>query len=84
MAEYTALVMGMETALQRGVRHLTIMCDSELVFNQVGQILQPREIGTRLNISFKQKNRIILLSLIYKLIQYAQDSVWHCLVSPTV
>jgi len=35
VAEYTALVMGMETALQCGVRHLTIMCDSELVFNQV-------------------------------------------------
>lgn len=35
VAEYTALVMGMETALQHGVRHLTIMCDSELVFNQV-------------------------------------------------
>ena len=35
VAEFTALVMGMETALQRGVRHLTIMCDSELVFNQV-------------------------------------------------
>jgi ribonuclease HI len=35
VAEYTALVMGMETALQRGVRHLTVMCDSELVFNQV-------------------------------------------------
>lgn len=34
VAEYTALVMGMETALRRGVRHLTIMCDSLLVFNQ--------------------------------------------------
>lgn len=35
VAEYTALVMGMESALQCGVRHLTIMCDSQHVFNQV-------------------------------------------------
>lgn len=35
VAEYTALMMGLETALQRGVKHLTVMCDSMTVFNQV-------------------------------------------------
>jgi ribonuclease HI len=36
VAEYTALLMGLDIALKRGMKHLTIMCDSLTVFNQVG------------------------------------------------
>ena len=35
VAEYTALVKGLEAAIQRGIKHLIIRADSELVVRQI-------------------------------------------------
>ena len=47
VAEYQALILGLEAAAERGVQELTVRCDSELIVHQLNGIYKVRNAGLK-------------------------------------